>query len=169
MAKNRLITADELRQIVHYDPDTGIFTWIRPRPKIRVGQTAGYLHHIGYINIEINERIYMAHRLAWLHYYGEWPRHQIDHRDGDKTNNKIENLRDATDVENRLNRKVRADNISKRKGVTKTVRNGVTKYIVRVGLNGERRYLGFFTDLDEAHRAYCEAAKRLHGEFANFD
>lgn len=79
MANREHITAEELRQILHYDPETGIFTWAKPRPKIRVGNQAGYIDKKGYRYTEIDGKGYFIHRLAWLYMTGTWPGGQIDH------------------------------------------------------------------------------------------
>lgn len=96
-----------LKEYLHYNPNTGIFTWIKLSSKysrIKIGQKAGCNNGAGYICIEINNKNYKAHRLAWYLYYGTWPKGQIDHINGVKEDNRINNLRDVTSSTNSKNR-----------------------------------------------------------------
>ena len=98
-----MITQEYLKSILHYNENTGIFTWIyKISDKITIGQKAGCLHHTGYNMIQINKKMYLSHRLAYLYYYGNLPK-MIDHIDRNRNNNKINNLRPTNYKENRLN------------------------------------------------------------------
>ena len=95
MADHDSITADELRSILHYNPLTGVFTRIRSAHPHRVGVVVGSVSH-GYILIGLLGKRYRAHRLAWLYVYGTWPKHDIDHINRNRSDNRICNLRDVT-------------------------------------------------------------------------
>lgn len=102
MAPKIDITADYVRSRLHYDPATGLFVWCKSRSH-RVGKPAGWKKRDGYIYIRLDGRLWSAHRLAWLHHYGEHPRNTIDHINRDKTDNRIANLRDVSFLENMQN------------------------------------------------------------------
>lgn len=180
MADRDLITAEELRQILHYDPETGIFTWLaRPlRPEWeqqdrgwntrQVGTKAGALKNGRYIHIRIYaERTYLAHRLAWLYVTGSWPQEHIDHINCVKMDNRFSNLREATRLQNNKNVPHLSTNLSGLKGAHFDNRDG--RYYPRIMTNGVVRSLGGYDTAQEAHEAYCKAAVEYHGEFANFD
>src|ERR1700724_777328 len=119
MAKRESITAARLREILHYDPETGIFTWrVRTSNRANVGATAGCICANGYPQTSIDGHRYSMHRLAWLYVTGEWPGAETDHRNGDKTDNRFCNLRPATKAENGRNRAIYKSNTSGFKGVT---------------------------------------------------
>jgi hypothetical protein len=93
-----------LTSVLHYTPETGEFLWNLPRPKIRVGQRAGYKKkNTGYIYIEIDGKSYSAHRLAWFYVTGTFPKKQIDHINRNRSDNRYENLREATNSQNKAN------------------------------------------------------------------
>lgn len=105
MKNDHTITLDNICQLLDYDPVTGIFLWKLPVGNTSTGKQAGTLKPDGYIRIQVNGRLYYAHRLAWLMAYGEWPSNIIDHIDGDRKNNSLANLRNATLTENNRSRK----------------------------------------------------------------
>jgi len=108
------LSAERRRELLHYDMETGVITWrVRSNSRVTAGDVAGYIRSNGYIAIQIDGRLYFAHRLAWFFVMGEWPKNQIDHIDGKKTNNRFANLREATNAENGQNqRKAQSDNKS---------------------------------------------------------
>lgn len=124
----------------------------------------GSPHNKGYLVIGMNEKIYLAHRLAWYMHFNVWPLGQIDHKNGDKTDNRIENLRIATDQQNRFNTGLRVDN---RSGVT-----GVcwikTMKCWRAGIHSNRKFvhLGYFASKDDAISTRKAAEEKYAGEFA---
>ena len=164
------LTAEYVRSILDYDPETGAFRWrARVDAPARVntrfaGKVAGSVMINGYRCISISSVRYYAHRLAWLHYYGEWPALPIDHRDGDGLNNRIANLRLATMSQNLANTGSRKSNKSGFKGVSWDKRKG--KWKAEITKDGKSSFLGYFDLPAEGHAAYIAAAKRLHGEFA---
>ena len=158
-----MIEHADLLKILSYDSTTGEFHWSAPRPKIRVGQRAGYRHRKGYWCLEINGRYYAAHRLAWYYVTGRWPSKQIDHRDRDKLNNRFRNLREATNGQNRANS--RSTNRNGFKGVSKHAWLTAKPYSAQITFNKKVRYLGCFATAEEAHERYCEEGRKLHGDF----
>jgi hypothetical protein len=159
-----MITHQELTESLSYNPATGIFTWSSPRPKIQVGQPAGHLKkNKGYVYIEFNGKAYSAHRLAWLYVNGVWPEKQIDHVNGIRSDNRIENLREATNGQNRAN--TRTSSKHGYKGVSYKKWLKEKPWAAQITFNKKVIYLGCFATAEEAHQRYCEEAKKLHGEF----
>lgn len=157
------LTQEALRDIISYDPATGDFIKLKCRRSDWIGKKAGFINNKGYRVISINNKQYLAHRLAWLYLNGYWP-HEIDHRDGDKQNNIFSNLRDATDSQNMHNQGKRRHNTSGFKGVT--YNRNASKWLAQIKINWKNKYLGLFDTPEDAHKAYCEAAQKHHGEFA---
>jgi citrate synthase len=90
------LTAEELRRVLHYDPDTGIFTWkVTLSNRNPAGKKAGCIDHYGYIMMSIHGKRYKAHRLAWLYMTGAWPTNQIDHKFNNRSDNRFSELREA--------------------------------------------------------------------------
>lgn len=154
-----------LLTILRYDPADGVFYWNSSRPKVRVGQRAGHLHHKGYVNIEIDGKHYSAHRLAWFYITGSMPADQIDHINGNRSDNRIANLRQATNGQNRANSK--NNNPHGLKGVRRIpwIAEGKRCWQASIRHNKKSIYLGCFHTKEEAHSAYCDAARKLHGDF----
>jgi HNH endonuclease/AP2 domain len=159
-----MLTAERLRQLLDYDPETGIFRWRIARQGVRVGAAAGSLNGRGYRQTQIDGQLYPAHRLAWLYVYGEWPTIDIDHINGIQGDNRLANLRLATKSQNRANARRHKNNTSGYEGVYLDRRNG--RFLAQIGFNGHRKYLGLFDTPELAHQAYCAAAQKYHGEFA---
>lgn len=153
--------AHKLREVLEYDADTGVFRWLRPLAyKTKVGQVAGGALRTGHIRIRLHPKRYMAHRLAWLYVYGDWPAGDLDHIDGNPANNKIDNLRIVTHQENMQNRRAAPVNsTTKLLGVSWCPRN--KKWRSNISVNGRNMYLGLHLTADAAHEAYV-AAKRIH-------
>lgn len=154
-----------LHSVLDYDPETGVFTWIKSRQGTKAGARAGYIEGSGYRQIMILGVAYRAARLAWLYVTGEWPKDQIDHIDHDRLNDRIENLREATGSTNCINRRKRAGCWSKYSGVTK---HG-NRWQASVKRDGLRTHLGTFDTDVEAAKAYDAAARQLFGEYANLN
>jgi hypothetical protein len=148
-----------LRELLHYDPETGIFIRRKTAGPSRSGQVAGGHSAGGYPVIMIDRRNYMAHRLAWLYVHGRHPTGVVDHINGDRADNRIANLRECSRLENARNQRGRAS--SGLKGAYFGRR-----WQSRIQVNGRTYYLGCFPTAEEAAKAYDEAARRLHGEFA---
>jgi HNH endonuclease/AP2 domain-containing protein len=158
------ITAARLRELLDYNSETGEFRWRKQVSRsVKAGAVAGLTDRDGYRRITIQGRIYPAHRLAWLYMTGQWCRVMIDHRDGNPSNNRRDNLRRATVSQNNANRRIHRNNKCGFKGV---VRNHIGRWVSAIYKNGKRHHLGSFGTPQEAHAAYVLAAPRLHGEFA---
>jgi hypothetical protein len=158
------LTAERLRELLHYNPETGEFTWLAaPRAQRQAGDRAGFANN-GYRLIGIAGHRYYEHRLAWLYMAGEWPPENIDHRDLDRANNRWTNLRLATYSQNAQNRPIGKANTSGYKGVYWHKIDEKWRAVIRVG--GRRKHLGLFNDKEAAHAAYVAAAEKHYGEFA---
>lgn len=160
-----MITAADLRKILSYDAATGHFTWRTPRPKVRVGMRAGYVHHRGYRYIEIDARAYAEHRLAWLYVTDKWPKDQLDHINRGRDDNRFENLREASNAQNRANSK--HANRTGFKGVSYMPRLREKPYGAQITVDRKVRWLGSYATAEEAHQAYLKAARHYHGVFAH--
>ena len=156
-------TLEEINASLIYDPHTGYF--YRRKTLDRV-VTAISLDD-GYYRISVKGRQYLAHVLAMTISNGHWPEFQVDHANGDRGDNRLANLRLCTISENRWNSRIRKRNTSGRKGVTWDKSRGL--WMAQIMAHRKKENLGRFKTVDEAHAAYCEAAKRLHGEFARFE
>ena len=150
-------TADDLRKVLDYDPNTGKFARRIKWGSQAVGSEPGSLSKQGYWQIGVFNRTHPAHRLAWLHYYGEWPPHDVDHINRNRADNRIENLRLATRAENLRNSGPHKDSASRIKGVgLRSIRRGKRPkkmWAAYITVNGIRRHLGNFYTLDEAAKA----------------
>lgn len=164
-----MITADRLRELLSYDPTTGEFTWrVRLGPAGPVGSRAGTIYKNGRRYIAIDRKRYFAARLAWLHVHGCWPSRQVDHRNLDRADDRLENLRLATGQLNAANRRVSKNNRLGVKGVgISTLRKRKPqRYRARIRVNDRLIHLGYFDTPEEANDAYAAAARKHFGEFA---
>jgi hypothetical protein len=156
-----MISVERLRELLAYDPETGVFTW---RTGPRAGMVAGGLKSYGYLAVW---RCYKSHRLAWLYMTGDWPLTQIDHINRVRTDNRFDNLREATHAENVRNSGRRKDNASGFKGVSWHQRGKCWQ--VSIFKDGRRVHLGSYKTTEEASAAYAAAAQRMFGEFARVE
>jgi hypothetical protein len=165
-----LITADELRRLLKYDPETGDFLWRIRRGRAHLNFIAGSIspdkRGRNYRRININGKLYRAHRLAWLYVNGSWPINHVDHINGNSLDNRIVNLREATNAENMMNCGAKKNNTSGFKGVSWHKVTGRWQAIIRA--DGKLKHLGIFATPEEAFVAYSDAAKRYHGQFSRF-
>lgn len=147
-----------------YDPDSGLIINRNNRSSnSRIGELAGSESKTGYRIINVKGVRYKAHRIAWAMFYGHWPKNEIDHRNGDKSDNRIENLREANRCENAQNFPKTKRNKSGLKGVSWS--KACRKWKAVIQANGKSFYIGRFDDKREAEKAYNEQAKSLHGQF----
>ncbi len=158
-----MITQSELKEVLNYDSDTGIFTWKQKTSnRIKVGGIAGNLHNGGYIELKVKNNRVLAHRLAWLYEHGELPI-LIDHINGDRKDNRICNLRKATYQSNAYNSKLRKDNKSGVRCVSWDKKN--QSWEVRIKLDGKLRHFGNYLDLNLAKKVADKIRNLEHKEF----
>ena len=163
-----MITQKELKELLHYDLDTGIFTWRvtrSPNGKANAGSVAGNLNHDGRIRIKIFKKLYLAHRLAFLYVNGEFPEDEVDHRNRKPSDNRWVNLRKCSRIENTYNCGTKNTSKSGIKGVH--WHKASNKWQAEINANGKQYYLGVFEDIELAEFVVSEARDILHGEFAN--
>lgn len=162
----KTLSAERLRDLLNYDPETGVFTWralTSPKSRVVIGSVAGCFA-VDYWVINVDGKQYGAHVLAWLHVHGAWPEKGIDHRDTIKHHNWIDNLRPATQSENMQNRRVaNRNNKSGLLGVSWNERTQQWDAFIKV--NRKSKNLGGFGDPHDAHLAYL-AAKAIHHPFS---
>lgn len=157
-----MITCERLRQLLSYDPDTGVFVWLEKRGGgANAGEVAGTDGGQGYERIGVEGQIYPAHRLAWLFVHGRWPTGEIDHINGMRRDNRLSNLRDVPGAINTQNqRAARKDNKLGLLGVS--LHRATGKYVANIFIGGKNKRLGLFADPHEGHRAYVNAKRALH-------
>lgn len=165
MATKSILTAERLRELLHYDPNTGIFRWKQSGSGRKATGIAGAINitHSGKIRIiiTIDYKVYKAHRLAWLYVHGSWPDRQIDHINDDASDNRWINLRLATRQQQRWNRGIARNNTSGLTGAHYD--RTVQKWCAAIS----GKSLGHFKTKEEAHEAYRQAALEKYGEFAH--
>ena len=161
-----ILSQEYLKSLLHYDPETGVFTWkvAHPGPS-QSRDYAGNLTKLGYVRITIDGHRYLAHLLAWLYMTGEAIARGIDHRDTVRSNNAWNNLRRATQSQQNMNANLRSDNQCGAKGVYR-LKSG--RYAAQIRLPGEvrQRWLGTFDTVEEASAAYWSMAIVHFGDFA---
>ena len=156
------ITQERLKYLMRYE--NGKLYWIRPTANwMKSGVEAGFLVNTGYRLARVDGHSIMLHRLVFLYHHGYTPE-IVDHIDGNKLNNHIENLRPATRAQNNQNARTRKDNKSGQKGVR--WREDQQKWIVTIAVDKKKHHLGYYTAFEVAKNAYLIAAQHLHGEFA---
>jgi len=164
-------TVEELRGMLELDTATGRLFW-KPRTNSIAGwnercagkETFTRTDRKGYKVGTLLNRHAKAHHVIWALTHGEWPKYIVDHIDGDKSNNRPDNLRAASPSQNNFNSKSYRNNKAGLKGVS--WHKSRNKWIAQIAANGKSRLLGYFDTKEEAHQAYCSAATELHGEFA---
>lgn len=163
--KMKTITAARLREMVSYDPATGVFRWLRARScGVKAGDIAGgKLNENGYHRFRVDGRLYVAHRLAWLYVYGQWPKGEVDHVNGERADNRIANLRDVDDTMNAQNTHgARRDN---RVGLAGVGKRKTGRYYARIRTAGTLTFIGRFDTAEDAHAAYVAEKRRRHAGF----
>lgn len=154
-------TQARLKELFRYDPESGHFIRrVTVSVNAQAGMRAGWQDAEGYWRIEVDDRTYRAHRLAWLYVHGRHPVGDLDHINGVHSDNRLANLREATRSQNLANSKQRQRGL---KGATLDPRTA--KWRARICVNYQRIHLGLFDTEQAAHDAYCEAAKKMQGKF----
>lgn len=158
-AFNRL-DRERLLHLLAYEPDTGLFRWRLSRAcRGSAGQVAGSTNRAGYVEISVDERKYLAHRLAWLFVHGEHPSLELDHLNGIRNDNRIANLRLATRTVNNQNRtRPQATNRLGFLGVSPDR----ARFRAQIQVAGKKLHVGTFDTPEEAHSAYVAAKRKLH-------
>lgn len=158
------VTHERLLELMHYDPVTGVFTRKKQMGRFPPGQKVGTLNKAGYLYCRIDCIDYGMHRLAWFYVTNVWPTQDIDHINGQSSDNRIENLRHVTRQTNMENQ-VRANCKSKSGvlGVSKC--SDRNRWVAQIKVNGKGINLGRFRSLHDAEQAYKEAKEKLHAGF----
>ncbi len=156
------ITQTELKKLLHYDPNTGVFRWMSKAAKnVVIGTVAGSFHSRGYQCIRLRKKDYLGHRLAWLYTHGFFPPQGVDHINGVQGDNRITNLRVAGQGENLQNQRVPpAHNTSGFLGVSFHKQH--RRWRAHIKMNRKYIHLGYFSTPQEAHQAYLKAKRRIH-------
>lgn len=171
MAKKPLPTPEVLRQLLRYEPETGKLFWKERGPEQAVWNRAwagketftapsGHGYRVGHIN----GRKYYAHRVAFACFHGKWPDEHVDHINGDRGDNRIANLRPASNSENMRNMRTPRSNKSGAKGVSWS--SNRMKWEARIRTGNGSKFLGHFDTVSDAAEAYKRAARQYHGSFA---
>lgn len=153
------LTQERLREVLFYDPETGLFTRLRPSGATRAGDVAGTKTGVYYSKISVDGKLYQTHRLVWLYVHGYLPATDVDHIDGDKQNNRLSNLREVSRSVNAQNLKVAK--INNKVGLLGVCRHGPS-FRAQITVNGKTRKLGVFKTEVLAHDAYLSAKRELH-------
>lgn|SRR5574343_154020 len=149
-----------LHELLHYDKRTGVFTWRKQTGRAVVGAEAGWLHSSGYVYVGVSGKYYKAHRLAWKYVYGEDPAGLVDHIDRDPTNNRIKNLRLASEQQSNQNKRAYRNSSSGHKGVGWFA--PTKKWRVRIQHEGRVIQVGCYEELTDALAARQREENRLH-------
>lgn len=155
------LTAERVRTLFDYNPETGVLTRKLPTRKTKVGEAIACGHR-GVVAIDGHH--YRAYRLIWLHVYGRWPERQIDHINNDPSDNRLCNLREATGTQNNGNQSMSRRNTTGVKGVYRADQPG--RFYAQVTLDGKTRNLGTYGNIEDAARAYERGARAAFGEYA---
>lgn len=159
------MTQSELKSLLHYDQETGIFCWLKSNGNRKANKIAGTLTSYGYIAIKINKKVYKAHQLAWLYMYGEFPTEMIDHINRIRNDNRIVNLRLATNQQNQFNSNIRKDNTSGIKGVSWNKK--ANKWMASIRIDKKKTYIGTYDNLEIAKMCLDIARQKYHKDFSD--
>lgn len=161
MAKPNSIPSQEVLHSLFTYKDGELYWKVRPAQRVKINDIAGSFS-AGYKQVYIKSKPYKSHRIIFMMHYGYAP-DQIDHIDGNPSNNKIENLRGVTNSQNQLNRKTSSTSRTGVKGISLSSSN---KFVVRISINQKDKYFGSFDNLELAELVAQEARNKYHGEYA---
>jgi hypothetical protein len=161
-----MVTSERVRELLDYDPSTGVLTWKVMGSGMK-RREAGCKRKDGRVIVRVDRIAYLRSRLAYLWMTGEWPTDEIDHINGDAGDDRWTNLRPATSLQQKHNRKVRKSSTTGLKGVLWSQRDN--SWTARICVNGSNVHLGTFRTPEAAHEAYRAAAERHFGSFARLD
>jgi hypothetical protein len=154
---------ERLRERFSYDADTGVIRWkVRPTSNVPIGSIAGCQDWRGYWFIRFDRRLLLAHRIAWALHYGVWPECDLDHKNRDKGDNRIANLRLASRSHNNANALSRTSD--RPKGCYQL--KGRDRWYSQIVVEGRVKRLGTFATAEEAAAAFAHEHRTAHGEFS---
>jgi hypothetical protein len=156
---NNLLTQDDALQLLNYDKEVGVFSWKKKRRGVKTGVPLGADNGFGYLRITVLGTSIYAHRLAWFYVHGVWPE-QIDHINGNKSDNRIANLRDVS-LQQNLQNKLKPQKNSESKVLGVSWHKKAKKWQAHICVYKERKYLGLFDDVNEAHKAYLKEKEKI--------
>ena len=164
------LTAERVREVLDYEPETGILTWKAPLKfsSRKAGTVAGSKNDQGYVTIKVDNVLYRAHRLAWLYMHGEWPDNEVDHRNGIRDDNRMANLRDVScqvNSQNQLRAKRLAVPSPFSTGLLGTYFNRRRQlFIARIQdpVTRKQKNLGAYATAAEAHEIYIKEKRKIH-------
>lgn len=159
-----MLTQEQIKQILEYNPLTGDFIWLKSTGKAKRGNIAGGIKADGYRRIGIDGKSYAAHRLAYVYMVGPLPAQELDHKDVNRSNNAWDNLRLCSRAENQHNKSIGKNNSSGMKGVTFSKNR--RKWKAEIGLNNDRIFLGYYDDPELADLVVTEARDKYHKQFS---
>lgn len=160
--KGEHVDRDLLKELFDYDEITGIVVWKKSRsPRIKIGSPVKYTNKFGYIQVRLEGKLWMLHRLIWLMQTGTFPKGEIDHIDGNRSNNAWSNLRDVSKFKNMQNRR-RADKDSKTGVLGVTFDKQRNKYRAQLTMNGKKVLNKIFNTVEEASNAYKQAKENYY-------
>lgn len=148
-------------ETISYDPDSGRFTWTTARRGCSAGAAAGCLTRAGYVVVKLGRKAVRAHRLAWFLSYGEWPDGEIDHINGNPSDNRLANLRVVDRAGNSQNRR-KAHRDSSHGLLGAAWNRQHKRWQAKIMANGKRHHFGYFDTAEAAHAAHMAAKQRLH-------
>lgn len=162
VTRRMLPTVDRLRQVLSYEPSNGRLIWlVRRGVKVKAGDEAG-TNHDGYVRIKVDGRLILAHRIAWAMHFGLWPHDEIDHIDGNKSNNSIRNLRCVDRMVNMQNQRAAPSSNRSCGLIGATWLKDRSCWSAQITVAGQKRHLGVFDTAEKAHAAYVTAKRLMH-------
>lgn len=165
---NKALTQSKIHSLFEYREDGNLLWKVSSTNRVRIGDIVGYLNIAGYHRVQIDRKKYFLHRLIYMYHHGSLtPGMDIDHIDGNKSNNRIENLREITHSQNLMNAKINKNSKTGVKGVYFSKK--AKKYQTQLVINGKNTYLGTYSTLEEAEKVMKEAREKYHGEYARHE